>query len=49
MCPNSRRITIESYQPIGVAAYKATETPPRSFEKDLPTPEQVAKLVEHIK
>ncbi len=39
----------DSDQPIGVAAYKTTPTLPQELKGELPTPDQIAKLLEHIK
>jgi len=39
----------ESRKPIGVAAYKMTAHLPKNLKGELPSPEQVAKLLEEIK
>jgi len=39
----------DSDQPIGVAAYKTTPTLPKELKGEPPTPDQIAKLLKHIK
>ena len=53
LCKSKDRTIVEyalrqSTSPIGVAAYQIVSTLPQSYEDELPTPEQVAKLLEGI-
>ena len=53
LCKNKSRTIVEyalrvSRKPIGVAAYKITAQLPRNLKKELPSPEQVIKLMEEI-
>ena len=38
----------ETNKPINVAAYKTTKTLPKEFKDDLPSPDQIAILLESI-
>ncbi len=54
LCKDKSRTIVEyalrvSKKPIGVATYKITTQLPRNLKKELPSPEQVAKLMEEIK
>jgi len=53
LCKDKSRTIVEyalrvSRKPIGVAAYKITTQLPRNLKKELPSPEQVIKLMEEI-
>lgn len=53
LCKDKSRTIVEyalrvSRKPIGVAAYKITAQLPRNLKKELPSPEQVIKLMEEI-
>ena len=53
LCKDKSRTIVEyalrvSRKPIGVAAYKITAELPRNLKKELPSPEQVIKLMEEI-
>lgn len=53
LCKDKSRTIVEyalrvSKKPIGVAAYKITARLPRNLKKELPSPEQVIKLMEEI-
>ena len=53
LCKDKNRTIVEyalrvSRKPIGVAAYKITAQLPRNLKKELPSPEQVAKLMEEM-
>ena len=53
LCKNKSRTIVEyalrvSRKPIGVAAYKITAQLPRNLKKELPSPEQVIKLMEEV-
>lgn len=53
LCKDKSRTIVEyalrvSKKPIGVAAYKITAQLPRNLKKELPSPEQVIKLMEEI-
>ena len=53
LCKGKNRTIVEyalrvSGKPIGVAAYKITAQLPRNLKKELPSPEQVIKLIEEI-
>lgn len=53
LCKDKNRTIVEyalrvSKKPIGVAAYKITAQLPRNLKKELPSPEQVIKLMEEI-
>ncbi len=53
LCKDRSRTIVEyalrvSKKPIGVAAYKITARLPRNLKKELPSPEQVIKLMEEI-
>jgi predicted nuclease of restriction endonuclease-like (RecB) superfamily len=53
LCKDKSRTIVEyalrvSRKPIGVAAYKITTQLPRNLKKELPSPEQVVKLMEGI-
>ena len=38
----------KSKKPIGVAKYQIVSTLPRSLQKELPAPEQIAELINNI-
>lgn len=53
VCKSKNRTIVEyalkeTNKPIGVATYKVTANPPKNMQKELPAPEQVAKLMEEI-
>lgn len=53
LCKSKDRMIVEyalrvSRKPIGVATYKMTEQLPRNLKKELPSPEQVARLMEEM-
>lgn len=53
LCKEKNRTIVEyslkeTNKPINVAAYKTTTTLPKEFKDELPSPEQIAKLLEHI-
>lgn len=53
LCKDKSRTIVEyalrvSRKPIGVAAYKITAQLPRNLKKELPSPEQVARLMEEM-
>ncbi|MBU4305208.1 MAG: DUF1016 family protein [Candidatus Omnitrophica bacterium] len=53
LCKNKDRTIVEyalrvSKKPIGVATYKITTQLPGNLKKELPSPEQVARLIEEI-
>jgi len=54
LCRNKTRTIVEyalrqSKKPIGVAKYQIVSKLPAAFKKDLPSPEQIAKLMDEIK
>lgn len=53
LCKNKKRTVVEyalreSKKPIGVAKYQIVSKLPRNLQKELPAPEQIAKLVDEI-
>lgn len=53
VCKSKNRTIVEyalkeTNKPIGVATYKVTANPPKDMLKELPAPEQVARLMEEI-
>ena len=53
LCKSKKKTIVEyalknSNQPIGVASYNITSTPPQSLQEQLPAPDQIAKLLEGI-
>lgn len=53
VCKSKNKMTVEyalrvSGKPIGVATYRITSRLPRDLKKELPGPEQIARLVERI-
>jgi predicted nuclease of restriction endonuclease-like (RecB) superfamily len=53
LCKDKSRTIVEyalrvTKKPIGVAAYKITAQLPRNLKKELPSPEQIARLMEEI-
>jgi hypothetical protein len=38
----------DSHKPINVASYKIVQQLPEELQNQLPTPEQIEKLLEHI-
>ncbi|VFM98626.1 MAG: Protein of unknown function (DUF1016) [Candidatus Kentron sp. G] len=53
LCKEKNRTVVEyalheAGKPIGVATYEITSTLPKALEGQLPSPEEIAHLLEHI-
>jgi hypothetical protein len=53
LCKSKDRTVVEytlrdSNRPIGVATYQHVSTPPKELSEQLPSPEQIAKLLDYI-
>jgi len=54
LCKEKKRTIVEyalkdTHKPINVAAYRMTGELPKELKKELPSPDQIAKLLNHIK
>ncbi len=53
LCKSKKRTVVEyalkdSHKPINVASYHLVKTLPKELDKELPSPKQIAKLLENI-